>query len=164
MRNDITVEEVAKHNTENDCWIIIDGGVYDMTKFLFEHPGGRRVLMKKAGQDATKEFHSLHAPEVLVKYNPLLQIGTIGSSSKSNNNGNSQNVYGTPIAYAEPYWYNNEMKSPYYNQSHREFREVVRSFIETEVSPNIDTWEQNMDYPRELHEIAYKAGGIFIDI
>jgi len=50
------------------------------------------------------------------------------------------------------------MQSPYYNDSHKRFRGKVRNFIETEVVPYIDDWEKQMDYPKELHEIAYKAG------
>ena len=35
---DISLEEVAKHNTDGDCWVVIDGIVYDLSKFLKEHP------------------------------------------------------------------------------------------------------------------------------
>lgn len=34
-----TAQEVAKHNLRNDCWIIVDGEVYDVTEYVDEHPG-----------------------------------------------------------------------------------------------------------------------------
>jgi len=32
----ISPEEVKLHNTERDCWIIVHGKVYDVTKYLNE--------------------------------------------------------------------------------------------------------------------------------
>jgi cytochrome b involved in lipid metabolism len=38
--NLISVEEISKHNTPEDCWIVVDGKVWDITDFAPEHPGG----------------------------------------------------------------------------------------------------------------------------
>jgi hypothetical protein len=35
-----TMAEVAKHNTEADCWVVVNGEVLDATPFLADHPGG----------------------------------------------------------------------------------------------------------------------------
>lgn len=49
MSREITAEELAKHNKENDLWVAIHGNVYDASKFAEEHPGGVDVLMEQAG-------------------------------------------------------------------------------------------------------------------
>jgi cytochrome b involved in lipid metabolism len=45
--------EVAKHNTTEDLWCIIDHTVYDLSEFVDAHPGGEVVLRQIAGTDAT---------------------------------------------------------------------------------------------------------------
>ena len=42
-------EDVAKHNTESDLWIIIHNKVYDVTKFAKFHPGGLPILLRFGG-------------------------------------------------------------------------------------------------------------------
>ncbi|XP_007477421.1 cytochrome b5 type B [Monodelphis domestica] len=66
------LEEVAKRNSEKETWLVIHGRVYDITRFLDEHPGGGEVLMEQAGRDATESFddvgHSSDAKEMLKQY------------------------------------------------------------------------------------------------
>lgn len=53
----LTREEVAKNNTEESLWCIVDHRVYDLTDFLDAHPGGSVVLNQVAGTDATSAFY-----------------------------------------------------------------------------------------------------------
>lgn len=65
-------EEIKTHNTEKSCWLVIHNKVYDVTKFLNEHPGGEEILLEYSGQDATENFedigHSTDAREIMVQY------------------------------------------------------------------------------------------------
>ncbi|CAI5779816.1 cytochrome b5 [Podarcis muralis] len=54
-----TLEEIQKHNHSQSTWIILHHRVYDLTKFLEEHPGGEEVLREQAGGDATESFEDV---------------------------------------------------------------------------------------------------------
>uniref|UniRef100_A0A3B4Z4W0 Cytochrome b5 n=1 Tax=Stegastes partitus TaxID=144197 RepID=A0A3B4Z4W0_9TELE len=62
------LSEIEEQNTFKSTWIIIHNKVYDVTKFLEEHPGGEEVLREQAGGDATESFedvgHSTDAREM----------------------------------------------------------------------------------------------------
>jgi len=79
---EISAEEVAKHNKESDCWVIVNGQVLDVTKFLPDHPGGKKAILIYAGRDATEEFNMLHKPDVIEKYAPDAVIGVAKGGSK----------------------------------------------------------------------------------
>jgi cytochrome b involved in lipid metabolism len=65
-----TEEEIAKHCTKDDCWMIIKGGVYDITPYFSVHPGGQRALLKFAGKDGTEnvQYHSSQMMYLLDNY------------------------------------------------------------------------------------------------
>ena len=65
-----TVEEVSENNTKESCWIVANNNVYDVTKFISHHPGGKFVILSKAGTDVTEIFkwHSTHAKELWKPY------------------------------------------------------------------------------------------------
>lgn len=49
-------------------------------------------------------------------------------------------------------------RSPYYDESHEAVAQSVRRFVDREVAPHIDTWEDAREIPRELHKKAADAG------
>ncbi len=51
---EFSMDEVAKHNTKDDLWIVVKGVVLDVTHWLDEHPGGPQALMNFMGRDATE--------------------------------------------------------------------------------------------------------------
>jgi|SaaInlStandDraft_1057018.scaffolds.fasta_scaffold86089_3 cytochrome b involved in lipid metabolism len=74
--------EIAQHNTLEDCWVIAHGNVYDITKFVNRHPGGKYVLKSNAGKDVSRhfDFHPDRAQKIWKKF-------LIGTISKSTNCG-----------------------------------------------------------------------------
>jgi succinate dehydrogenase/fumarate reductase flavoprotein subunit len=77
-----SLEEVAKHKTANDVWVVVDGKVLDVTKFLPDHPGGKMAIMAFAGRDASTEFNMVHEKGVVEKYAPETIIGKLKPASK----------------------------------------------------------------------------------
>ena len=72
MSQTVTLEEVKNHNTRNSVWFVIHNKVYDVTKFMDEHPGGEEVLLEQAGKDASEIFedvsHSADAKDLMKTY------------------------------------------------------------------------------------------------
>lgn len=73
----LTMEEVSKHNTPEDLWVVVDGQVYDCTAFQARHPGGSKILQKVAGTDATKEFLKFHRYGVLKMLHESDKLGPV---------------------------------------------------------------------------------------
>ncbi|CAK7349338.1 unnamed protein product [Dovyalis caffra] len=54
-----SLAHVSEHSSRKDCWLVIEGKVYDVTKFLDDHPGGDEVLLSATGKDATDDFEDV---------------------------------------------------------------------------------------------------------
>ncbi|KAE8328138.1 hypothetical protein BDV39DRAFT_214479 [Aspergillus sergii] len=69
---EFTLQDVAAHKSKDDLWVAIHGKVYDITKYVRDHPGGADVLIDVAGTDATAAYedvgHSEDADEILGTY------------------------------------------------------------------------------------------------
>lgn len=157
-----SLAEVGAHKKDGDCWIVVDGYVYDVSKFMQLHPGGRNILLQNGGVDTSDQFHALHAPTVLQKYHKRLCIGRLQGAAIPDpepRGKTPEEPFGrVDVPYAEPYWYRGVFKSPYYNNSHAKFRGLIRDWIDKEVAPFIPDWEEQKDYPKEIHASAYRAG------
>eukprot|EP00457_Paulinella_chromatophora_P003753 gb/GEZN01003761.1/.p1 GENE.gb/GEZN01003761.1/~~gb/GEZN01003761.1/.p1 ORF type:complete len:546 (+),score=78.53 gb/GEZN01003761.1/:46-1683(+) len=177
MANDkvrlIGVEELASHNNEESAWIAIRGFVYDVTKFVKFHPGGRLVLLRFAGTECTQDYDQHHNDLVLYKYHKKFVIGTYddGKPVKKNKlttalgpmakmmlaDPNLLPIFGDLEPFSDPTWYQG-WSSPYYNDSHRLFRKYMRHFVDTEVIPNVHKWDEAKALPPDFLQKCAKMG------
>lgn len=162
----VTLDDLKSHNSVNDAWVAVQGQVFDVTSFLSEHPGGKKVLLKECGKDATKKFEMFHDDKVLAQYGDKLRIGYLpghapasasSNSSSSASSSDSGDVEPDRMPFAEPNWMT-EFHSPYYTDSHRKWQKMVRAFVNKEIMPHVSEWEESYTMPPEIYEKAGKAG------
>jgi len=72
-----TIDEVAKHNTDDDPWVVVAGQVLAVKDFLEDHPGGAKAILLYKGKDCTEAFDMLHERDVIQKYAKDTIIGTL---------------------------------------------------------------------------------------
>ncbi|KKY33609.1 putative nitrate reductase [Diaporthe ampelina] len=77
----ISLEELKGHEGEEEPWFVLDGEVYDGTKFLGGHPGGAASIIGAAGQDVVEEFMAIHSENAKAMM-PSYHIGTLDAASK----------------------------------------------------------------------------------
>ncbi|MGD9755171.1 MAG: cytochrome b5 domain-containing protein, partial [Acidimicrobiia bacterium] len=75
----LSMDEVRRHATPEDCWTVVDGTVYDMTSFIERHPAGASDIVEYlCGKDGTADFRGEHGgqgePE---KWLATLEIGSL---------------------------------------------------------------------------------------
>merc|ERR1719324_1992505 len=77
-----SLDDVASHNNEKDCWVVLHDRVLDVTDFLKDHPGGVLAIITFAGKDATAEFDMIHPPDVIEKYlDPAATKGVVAGTA-----------------------------------------------------------------------------------
>lgn len=52
---------------KDDVWVLVNGRVFDLTKFFRNHPGGHDIIEEYAGKDATKVFEDAGHPKSSIK-------------------------------------------------------------------------------------------------
>jgi uncharacterized membrane protein len=56
----ISMAQISKHANSSSCWSAIDGEVYDLTKWINQHPGGASVIKAICGKDGSGPFNGQH--------------------------------------------------------------------------------------------------------
>jgi len=67
----VTLDELKTHASRSDCWVAVDGLVYDFTAFLPEHPAGAQAILDVAGTDATALYKEIHSMAFLEDFAPV---------------------------------------------------------------------------------------------
>lgn len=79
----LSLTDIARHRAVDDLWVVYGEMVLDISSFLDEHPGGRNVLLRRAGTDVSKAFddigHSQRARAQLQSF----QVATLQKTSAS---------------------------------------------------------------------------------
>ncbi|KAG8702168.1 hypothetical protein FRC08_003654 [Ceratobasidium sp. 394] len=132
-----TTEEVAEHNSPEDLWIVIDSDVYDLSRFVGIHPGGKAVLLDRivAGQDATEAFFAVHRAEVLEKpHYARLRIGSLAGKPQTKHVSADDRL--SKVPYGEPTWLSPNFTSPYYTETHRALQKRMRILVDKVLYPD----------------------------
>jgi cytochrome b involved in lipid metabolism len=54
------MDKVKLNNTDRSCWSVVDGNVYDLTRWINSHPGGAGAIRSMCGVDGTRAFLNQH--------------------------------------------------------------------------------------------------------
>ncbi|KAF5015565.1 hypothetical protein F66182_13056 [Fusarium sp. NRRL 66182] len=63
-------EDIALHSDSTDCWVIVNGEVWDVSNYLSSHPGGADVIFCHAGKDASFTYNQVHDANLLERTLP----------------------------------------------------------------------------------------------
>jgi hypothetical protein len=55
-----TMTQVRANDSARSCWTAIDGIVYDLTRWISNHPGGSSAILFLCGTDGTNAFKAQH--------------------------------------------------------------------------------------------------------
>ena len=58
-----TLAQVKTHKKASNCWSVVNGGVYNLTKWVTRHPGGSSVIIGLCGRDGSAAFTAKHGSD-----------------------------------------------------------------------------------------------------
>ncbi|KAF8138320.1 cytochrome b5-like heme/steroid binding domain-containing protein [Boletus edulis] len=81
MSKVISYAELQTNNTKENLWVAIHGKVYNVTKFIDEHPGGDEVIISEGGKNATEAFEDVGHSDEARGLLPDLLVGELEQGS-----------------------------------------------------------------------------------
>lgn len=95
-----TWEEIRKHNSDSDCWVVMYDYVCDMTDFLPQHPGGLNPIRDQGGYDTTKMFEAIgHSKKADKEWQKRI-IGKLDKTSVPPKVERKESKYKKPVRYS----------------------------------------------------------------
>jgi len=188
MSKSFSQSEVSSHSKSDSLWVVVDEDVYDLTKFQDEHPGGKKILQRVAGKDASKQFWKYHNEGILKKYKAQLHIGSLDTKKqaapptppatpppaekkKKKEKVQSQAVVPVqseePAEPMDPYGdlipfadpaWYQNQHSPYFNESHAALRAEIREWVDTKIEPYVSEWDEAKKVPDSIYKEAGERG------
>jgi rhodanese-related sulfurtransferase len=67
----VSMQEISAHNTLEDCWVAVDGKVYNLPYYWTQmHPGGQDIYNYVCGTDISEMFksHTTEKPSIILQY------------------------------------------------------------------------------------------------
>jgi hypothetical protein len=77
-----------------------------------------------------------------------LFVHTHSGNILSSNNHIMADTITSPIPFADPTWHQDK-SHPFYKDSHRTLQRFLRSYVDSEIAPNVAQWEKQGFVPEE---------------
>lgn len=75
-------DEILRHDQAGDFWVVFRAGVYDVSEWMYRHPGGAEILIEAWGQDATEFFESIGHTSEAYLLTEAFKVGVVRPGSK----------------------------------------------------------------------------------
>lgn len=63
----LSTQEISQHNSPEDCWLVIEDGVWDCSDFVNDHPGGSALILKFAGRGESVKAEDVQPVSIFLK-------------------------------------------------------------------------------------------------
>jgi hypothetical protein len=153
-----TLEEVARHKSLKDGWIVVHERVFDITTFAITHPGFHNAgqvstalaITRNLGEDCTDEFVAIHSPTAWTQLHDF-QIGVL---VRDGDEAHSEDVNRVATPRTHPVPRRNRRPMPEWLSADREFWDRYAGGVDERVLAYLDA----QGYPQERGGVEARGG------